>query len=34
MRLQAETVMTLNWIAKALNMGTAGSLVNRLRKRK
>jgi hypothetical protein len=31
-RLRAETTMTLNWIAKELNMGAAGSLANLLRK--
>jgi hypothetical protein len=29
-----ETTMTLNWIAKQLKMGTAGSLANLLRKAK
>jgi hypothetical protein len=33
-RLRAETTMTLNWIAKELNMGAAGSLANLLRKKK
>jgi hypothetical protein len=33
-RLRSETTMTLNWIAKELNMGTAGSLANLLRKKK
>jgi putative transposase len=31
-RLREETTMTLNWIAKRLRMGTAGSLANLLRK--
>jgi len=30
-RLRQETTMTLNWIAKRLNMGAAGSLANLLR---
>ena len=30
-RLRRETTMTLSWIAQRLNMGTAGSLANRLR---
>ena len=30
-RLRQETTMTLTWIAKRLNMGTAGSLANLLR---
>ena len=30
-RLRQETTMTLNWMAKRLNMGAAGSLANRLR---
>lgn len=33
-RLRTETTMTLSWIAKELNMGTAGSLANLLRKKK
>jgi REP element-mobilizing transposase RayT len=33
-RLRLETTMTLNWIAKQLKMGTAGSLENLLRKAK
>ena len=33
-RLRAETAMTLNWIAKALSMGMAGSPANLLRKKK
>jgi putative transposase len=33
-RLRVETTMTLNWIAKELNMGAAGSLANLLRKKK
>jgi hypothetical protein len=33
-RLRQETTMTLNWIAKQLNMGTAGSLANLMRKTK
>lgn len=33
-RLRAETTMTLDWIAKELNMGVAGSLANLLRKKK
>src|ERR1700722_436858 len=32
LRLRHETTMTLNWIAKRLNMGAAGSLGNLLRK--
>ncbi|HWY31612.1 MAG TPA: transposase [Candidatus Acidoferrum sp.] len=32
MRLREETTMTLNWIARRLRMGTAGSLANLLRK--
>jgi putative transposase len=31
-RLRQETTMTLNWIAKQLKMGTAGSLANLLQK--
>ncbi len=31
-QLRAQTTMTLAWIARALNMGAAGSLANRLRK--
>jgi hypothetical protein len=30
-RLRQETTMTLNWIAKRLNMGAAGALANLLR---
>ena len=30
-RLRGETTMTLQWIAKGLTMGTAGSLANLLR---
>jgi hypothetical protein len=33
-RLREETTMTLNWIAKQLSMGVAGSLANLLRKKK
>jgi hypothetical protein len=33
LRLRRQTTMTLNWIADRLNMGTAGSLANLLRKR-
>jgi hypothetical protein len=33
-RLVAETTMTLDWIAKELNMGMAGSPANLLREKK
>lgn len=33
-RLRTGTTMTLDWIAKELNMGAAGSLANLLRKKK
>jgi REP element-mobilizing transposase RayT len=33
-RVRKQTTMTLNWIAKELNMGAAGSLANLLRKKK
>jgi hypothetical protein len=34
LRMRTETTMTLDWIAKELKMGTAGSLANLLRKKK